>query len=193
MSDSNARIYQDIKWVPYNQDNNPCTKANYWDPDYMICMKKKLPENNVAIFETEDLKKSIWSIQANELKFREFIKEDESNLPPDFQTSYHAPCKGDSGSGQWITIDEDKTSPWKNTKMSQRVLVAVYSTEFHGTYLRGGREEQGVCGGSITLDDGDRLVGEDICTKTTNERILDFLKSNSEICEINYRGDCAIM
>ena len=132
-------------------------------------------------------------MKANELKFIEFIKEDESVLPPDFQTSYLAPCLGDSGSGQWITIDEDKSTPWKNTKTSQRVLVAVYSAGFHGTYLRGGKKEKGVCGGSITLDDGDRLVGKDICIKTTNERILDFLKSNSEICGINYNGDCAIM
>lgn len=185
MSDSKPEIYQDIKWVPYNQANNPCIKSNHWNPDYTICMKKKLPENNVATFETENLKKSIWSMQANKLKFIEFIKEDESNLPPDFQTSYHAPCKGDSGSGQWITIDEDKTSPWKNTKMSQRVLVAVYNTNVLGTYLKSylglGKREQGVCGGSITLANGDRLVAENICTKTTNERILDFLKSNSEI------------
>ena len=155
----------------------------------MVCMKKTLPQADVGIFEKPSA--------SDELKFVAFKKEYESgDLSPDFKTSYHAPCKGDSGTGQWMTIHTDEAEPWNNQKMSQSVLVAVYTTIFHGQYTRSRHplwEKEGICGGDVTLDDGSQLVGEDYCTKTTNERVLEFIKLNAEICENDGEGRCKIM
>ena len=156
----------------------------------MVCMKKTLPQADVGIFEK--------SPTSDDLEFLAFEKEYGSEYQPsDFKTSYHAPCKGDSGAGQWMTIQKDKAEPWKNQKMSQRVLVAVYTTEIHGSYTRNdihGKPilEKGICGGDVTLGDGKRLVGANHCTKTTNERVLKFIKLNAEICEYDGEGRCKI-
>ena len=163
-----------------NRADNRCTKAYYWNANFMVCMKAKLPHANIGIFETKNMESNVWSPNFNELKHIRFAKESEY-LNRDFETSYIAPCKGDSGSGQWITISEDKAQPLKNIKMSQRVLVAVNNVGFHGVFQIGGKTYLGVCGGDVFLDDGSRLVGAPHGTKTTNERILDFLKSSAEI------------
>ena len=152
-------------------------------------MQKTLPQADVGIFEKLPT--------SQELDLIAFEKEYESESKiPNFETSYHAPCKGDSGAGQWMTIHKDEAEPWKNLKMSQRVLVAVYNTEIRGKYTRSEKplwEERGVCGGDVTLDNGKQLVGENHCTKTTNEQVFYFLKLNSEICEDDGGGKCKIM
>ena len=74
-----------------------------------------------------------------------------------------------------MTIDKVQAEPWNNLKMSQRVLVAAYNTEIRGKYTRRGKplwEEEGICGGDVTLDDGSQLVGENHCTKTRFFTIL---------------------
>ena len=48
-------------------------------------------------------------------------------------------------------------------------------------------------GGDVIKDDGSRLVGENYCTKTTNERVLEFLKLKAEICELDDEGTCKIL
>ena len=153
----------------------------------MVCMKKTLPQADVGIFEI--------SPTSGELKFVAFQKEYESgHMRPNFETSYHAPCQGDSGTGHWLTIDKYQATPWNNIKMSQRVLVAVYTTELRGTYTRNGNplREPGVCGGDVTVDDGSKLVGANYCTKTTNERVFEFLKVKAGICEVDERGNCKV-
>ena len=82
-------------------------------------MKAKLPHANIGIFETKNMESNVWSPNFNELKHIRFAKESEY-LNRDFETSYIAPCKGDSGSGQWITISEDKAQPLKNMKMTTK-------------------------------------------------------------------------
>ena len=125
-----------------------------------------------------------------ELEFVTFQKEYETETPPDFETSYLAPCFGDSGSGQWIKVDEN-VAP--SAKVSRSVLVAVYNSDIHGIYHLNGKEEQGVCGGGVSMDDGKRLVGANFCTKITNEQVLEFLKINSEICKTDEEGKNCII
>ena len=138
----------------------------------MVCMKAKLPQTDVGIFETT---KSF-----DELEFVSFKKEYGPDSP-DFETSYLAPCKGDSGSGQWITIDKNEAEPWEGVKMNQMVLVAVYNTGIRGRYRLNGKYEKGVCGGDITFEDGKNLVAANYCTKVTNEEVLNFIKSYANI------------
>ena len=97
---------------------------------------------------------------------------------PDFQTSYVSICRGDSGSGNWITVDKDHAKHWKkdklgfDMKMSQRVLVTI--TTFQKLVTRDRKFDFSklpfigfVCGSDVTLDDGTRLVSAQYGTKTT--------------------------
>ena len=148
----------------------------------MVCMKTKLPQADVGIFRI--------SKSSGELEFVTFQKEYDSQTTPDFATSYLAPCFGDSGSGQWIKIDEN-VAP--SAKVSRSVLVAVYNSDLHGIYNLNGKEEKGLCGGAVTIDDGKRLVGANFCTKITNEQVLEFLKINAEICKTDDDGKKCII
>ena len=187
--ESEPRLYQDIKWKADNGHRSWCRYSKAWNPDFMVCIKSILPQADVGLFEITD--------QSDELNFLNFQKEygPEGSLP-DFQTSYISICRGDSGSGNWITVDEDHAKNWKNDKlnfdmkMSQRVLVTI--TTFQKLVTRDRNFDFNklpfigfVCGSDVTLDDGTRLVSAQYGTKTTSERILTFLKYHAEISEVS--------
>ena len=86
---SDPEIYQELNWKVDDSLNNMCTiKHTDWNADFMVCMKKTLPQADIGIFEK--------SPASDELEFVAFRKEYESDyLPPNFRTSYHAGCYGD--------------------------------------------------------------------------------------------------
>ena len=92
-----ADIYKIIGW---EQDEEKHWKHGYhlcwdqnWDPNYMLCEKNILPKSRAVEFiNYEPGKEPTW---ANPV----FLYEDE-----DWNAdSYRTLCKGDSGSGQFIT------------------------------------------------------------------------------------------
>lgn len=177
-----------MEWTVQTKPSSGCSNHRYWDPTYMVCMDKTLPQADVGIFKVSD-SSNIKNIGVqdlyNHMEFSSFEKEYQSEGVPDFESSYLAPCKGDSGSGHWLTINKDDAEPWKGINIKQMVLVAVYTTGYKGSYKLNGFNEQGVCGGNIQLESGERLVGENICTKTTNGEVLEFLKLNTDICNLD--------
>ena len=108
---SYPNIYQDFKWRADNSPDNKCTKGTLtWNPEFMVCAKATLPQADVGIFEIVQ--------GSNELEFVEFEKEyPPEYAQPDFDTSYFSTCYGDSGSGHWVTIDNDHAKPWKIEKL----------------------------------------------------------------------------
>ena len=69
-------------------------------------------------------------------------------------------------------------------KMSQRVLVAIINRGTQGTKNSPIGDIKN-CGGDVTLDDGSRVVTVPSGTKTTNPKILEFLKLHAEISQNN--------
>ena len=185
-----------MEWRVKTKSDNVCAKQSYWDPDFMVCMDKTLPQADVGIFKVSD-SSNIENVAIQDLhKFMEFVsfeKEYASKKPHDFGTSYLSPCLGDSGSGHWITVNDDQTEAWKGVKMKQMALVAVYTTGLTGRYKLNRNYETGVCGGDVYLENGKRLVGENFCTKTTNEQVLDFLKLNTDVCNLDDQSKCCKM
>lgn len=143
-------------------------------------MKGTLPRANVGRF----------AFDGSDFKFVAFEKEDSSNKP----TSYKATCFGDSGSGHWVTVDEENLSSVKEEN-TRRALVAVANNGGLGEYDLGGfggsnDEEliQGVCGGS--MPQWHYLIYAASCVKTNNEEILGFIKKLAGICRKNSLGNC---
>ena len=95
--------------------------------------------------------------------------------PPIDAMSYITPCKGDSGSGHWLTtvLSEDKTITIKT------VLAAVYATKYHATWKTpDGKERFLPCGGVIDNAKTDRKsnVNGPSSIKTANEEIFEWIK-----------------
>ena len=186
--------YQDIKWKADNGEKSWCRKSSSFKPDSNVCMKTILPQANVGIFEVSDI--------SDELTFVNFLKEyDPRFYRYDFRTSYISTCSGDSGSGHWVKIDKDDAKNWKNDDlgldlpMSQRALVTIHHTrelvtrnslpykDELGRWINLPFFAPGPCGGDVTLEDGTRFVSASFGTKTTNEKVLNFIKLHSEISE----------
>ena len=140
---------------------NPCSKLNQiigshnFDKDYEVCMKATLPRANVGRFK----------YASGQLKLDAFEKEYESKE----EASYKSACTGDSGSGHWVTVNPD-------TDDEQRALVAVYSHDFKGHFSVNGKTVPAVCGSSLTLSSGEKLLRGAASTITTHTRILTFIK-----------------
>ena len=141
-------------------------------------MKNTLPKANIGRFE----------IDGPNLKFVGFEKDYESVK----LTSYKAPCLGDSGSGQWVTVNDanDLSNPAVTEDNTRRALVAMENSGYHGEYTLKGKLEVGVCGGSIPLDNGKIDIYGASCIITTHEEILGFIKKWARICKKNGEGNC---
>lgn len=181
-----AKIYQQIEWTVHTNLKNPCTDGIpdgwIWNSDYQVCMKNTLPLANVGRFLKD----------GDQLKFVAFEQEDESRSTP--PTAYKGICDGDSGSGQWVTVkdDDSSASSSQGEDTIRRVLVALSVTGFAGYYKLNGQFEEGVCGGNLALDNGERLIEGTVAVKTTNGKLLGFIKKRARICKNKRKGSCVI-
>ena len=79
-------------------------------------MKNTLPRAHVGLVTTTN---SDWSFQGQKGSF-EFARDNEFKQ----QTSYKSVCHGDSGAGQWVTIDENGSCTSKKSD-GRSALVAI--------------------------------------------------------------------
>ena len=155
-----------MEWTVDGRSKNPCTDfPEYKRKEYGVCMKGTLPGAKVGRFQ---------QIQGK-LKFIAFGIEDNSKKLP----YYMSPCRSDSGSGHWITIDK-RSSPESITKeeiITRRALVAVHTE----TLIREFRLNEfkpwwrPICGSSLNHE-GKKIRGADYAHRTTHEDVLKFIK-----------------
>ena len=163
----------------------PCSDgADFWefDNDYNICMKATLPEANVGHFK----------LYGPNIKLIEFKKESVTNNK---LTSYIAICDGDSGSGHWVTIDEDASSNAhsQGDENVQRALVAVVVSAVHPYYeTSDGKLDDGVCGGIVKGKQGKVEAYAPIAINTIHKETLGFIKKWALKCKTYRDGMCAI-
>ena len=110
----------------------------------------------------------------NDLKLYDFEKEYKTNK----KTSYIAPCNGDSGSGQWVTINQD-------TDDERRALVAVHSNMDGLDWNLNGKILSSVCGSATKFNTGKVYLESYLSTITTNDKILGFIRNGLEFEQIS--------
>ena len=168
-----------IEWVVDTRDPNPCFNLDEnWKLGYDVCMKMELPPAYVGIFKPS----------SSGLRFS-IGKLDSSEKP----TAYVATCYGDSGSGQWVTVNDEmpSTSTSTDSGNERRALVALaiagVNERFNGPY---GEELEGVCGGNLPYL-GEKIVHGSLSVVITHPKILGFLKRSAQICGASY--ECVIL
>ena len=166
------KIYHQIKWMVDTQPQNPCSYMKGWNPEYNVCMKGILPRAMAGHF----------ILRGEILKLYKFKKEERTNK----LTSYIAACDGDSGSGHWVTINDETLlrSHGKEGDNERRALVAVFTKAYDPTYkLTNGKLVKGVCGGIITSITGEKKAFGPFAIKTTHAEILKFIKKWALVCK----------
>ena len=113
------------------------------------------------------------------INFEKEINLRNSKVIKEVNTSYISGCRGDSGSGQWITQDESPSGA--NEQINRNVLVAIATKVFQGTYYKNGKKEHGVCGADIPNINGEQLVSAPVSIKTTYGKILTWIKRKANI------------
>ena len=168
------KIYQEIDWKESTSRigrNHPCYWGFYHD-EYDICMEITLPRATVGHLKTPN---SFWSFEGN---------IDSIVINPDIEfnqrTSYRSICNGDSGAGQWVTIDEDGSSSSKKSD-GRSALVAVARGSSEEKFNVNGRQMNAVCGGNMMLDDGDLLTDGATAVRATHPVISKFIKKYAKI------------
>ena len=68
--------------------------ADYQMAPYMYCIRSYIPKTEIPVFEDNG---------NADLEFKEFEGEDNEEQGNGNPIGYQLPCKGDSGSGHWIT------------------------------------------------------------------------------------------
>ena len=167
---------------------NPCSEAmtrhklGDFDYDYNICMKGILPRANVGHFK----------LNGPDIELIAFKKEYVTNSK---LTSYIAICDGDSGSGHWVTIDEDASSysHSQGDENEQRALVAVVVSAVHPYYeTSDGNLDDGVCGGIVKGKQGKVEAYAPIAINTIHKDTLGFIKKWALKCKSYGHGMCVI-
>ena len=135
-------------------------------------MEITLPRATVGHIKTSN---SFWSFKGD---------IDSIVINPDIEfnqrTSYRSICGGDSGAGQWVTIDEDGSSSSKRSE-GRSVLVAVARGSSEEKCEVNGRQMEAVCGGNMMLDDGDLLTDGATAVRATQPTISKFIKMYAKI------------
>ena len=161
---------------------SPCTRKKKFDFDYNICAKGILPSVNIGRF----------ILNGAELQLDKFEKEDLTNK----LASYIAHCDGDSGSGHWVTVEEDtsKNSKEQVDEKTRRVLVAVaVSTHTPKYKTPGGKVEKGACGSLVKNTDGEIKASRSRYINTFHKETLAFIKKWALICKTYGQGDCTTL
>ena len=164
-----------------NQPQNPCSYMKGWNPEYNVCMKGILPRAMSGHF----------ILRGEILKLYKFKKEERTNK----FTSYIAACDGDSGSGHWVTINDETilSSQGGKDDNERRALVAIFTKAYDPTYkLTNGKTVKGVCGGVLTDKNGKKRAYGPFANKITHGEILKFIKKWALVCkDHDAQGDFA--
>ena len=131
-------------------------------------MKGILPRANVGRFKLSGAQ--FKKFEGGQFKLDAFEKEYNAKE----EASYLEGCFGDSGSGQWVTIDQ-------GTDDERRALVAVLSQASVRTVEIMGKPVAAVCGSSLTFSSGEMLSRGPRSTITTHQNKLEFIKKWAEI------------
>ena len=155
-------VYQQLEWTVDQRPQNPCLRLHRnFDEEYEVCQKAMLPRANVGRFK----------LAGGQFKLDAFEKEYETTKE---KTGYMSTCMGDSGSGQWVTIN-------RGSDDERRTVVAVATTSAVDNVRINGRLVDAVCGSSLTFSNGKTLLQGASSTKTSHQTILTFIKKWAEI------------
>ena len=150
-------VYQQFEWTVDQRPQNPCLRLHRnFDEEYEVCQKIMLPRANVGRFK---LTRGQFKLDAFEKEY-ETIKE---------KSNYVSTCMGDSGSGQWFTVNRDSDD-------ERRAVVAIVTTSAANGVRINGRLVDAVCGSSLIFSNGKTLSQGASSTKTTHPTILTFIK-----------------
>ena len=161
------KTYQKIKWMVDRQLRNPCSYMKSYNSEYHVCMKGVLPRAMAGHF----------ILTGDTLELQKFEKQDRTGK----FTSYMATCRGDSGSGHWVTVFNDKSSISQNEKddNTRRGLVAVCVKAFYPSFkLPNGQSVKVICGGVVRGGGKKRAYGP-FAIRTTHTEILKFIRNGS--------------
>ena len=114
-------------------------------------------------------------IKGDQIDSVSFEKDDESKV-----TSYKSICEADSGSGNWVTFDDDSSFD-SNLIEKRSVLVATISKGTNNDFEVNGKVVAGVCGANMILENGKLWTAGTVAVKTTNPVILGFIKKYAKI------------
>ena len=128
-------------------------------------MKTVLPRAHIAILKTT----------GDQVDSVDFQQDTESKK----FISYPSICDGDSGSGQWVTVNEDGSSASKEYD-TRSVLVAIAARGAEGIFEVNGQPMEAVCGGNMILDSGELLTEGATAVKATHPVIFGFIKKYSK-------------
>ena len=162
-----GKVYQVIDWTVETSPvgrNHPCY-WDFWNSEYDICMKTILPRAHIGILKTT-------GDQINSVDFQQDIESKQF-------ISYPSICDGDSGSGQWVTVNEDGSSASKEYD-TRSVLVAIAARGAEGIFEVNGQPMEAVCGGNMILDSGELLTEGATAVKATHPVIFGFIKKYSK-------------
>ena len=179
--------YQEIKWKVDTQPQNPCSILEGWSSEYSVCMKGELPRAMAGHFIVIMSQRLLRAT----LKLYKFEKEHRTNK----LTSYIAPCDGDSGSGHWVTVFNDKSAISQNEKddNTRRALVAVMIKTVDASFkLPNGQSVKVICGGVVRGGGKKRAYGP-FAIRTTHTEILKFIKKWAIDCKDDNEGYCAVI
>ena len=155
-------VYQQFEWTVDQRPQNPCLRLHRnFDEEYEVCQKATLPRANVGRFK----------LTRGQFKLDAFEKEYETTKE---KSNYVSTCMGDSGSGQWVTVNRDSDD-------ERRAVVAIVTTSATNGVRINGRLVDAVCGSSLIFSNGKTLSQGASSTKTTHPTMLTFIKKWAEI------------
>ena len=113
-----------------------------------------------------------WSFDNNQFFLRTFKGEiDSISFKQDIelkqQKSYRSTCAGDSGAGQWVTLDEDGSST-SNKFDGRSALVAIVKGSIEIKFEVNGKLIKAVCGSNMVMDNGDLLTKGTTAVRATH-------------------------
>ena len=164
-----ANFLQLNKWkaqFPYHKTKCAVEKDFY--PKYMYCMKSKLPKTSTISFNPKDMK-----------NYRPKYEK-----APKGMVSFMQYCKGDSGSGQFISNNVNKYMNLpKDTGNLRYLLAGIFIKGFVDKFEDENGQTHLVPCGTYAYDEKTMkyLESTEVSMITTNQKILNWIKGKSNI------------
>ena len=151
--------------------------------EYRYCMKSKLPDTEIVIFNKNNDYKLDWANMGDN------YQPYKENAPKEIVT-YQSACSGDSGSGQFVANDIDPLKIKESLDELRYVLVAIYVGRINGDFQSKGNTYEFPCG-SYTWYDGEYTQESGGSESTTWKENFDWIKRKITNCETGVTG-CTI-
>ena len=140
----------------------------------MLCLKSILPKTKTATYKRKEYYLPI------QWKDPIFVQEENSK---DFTKGYRVPCRGDSGSGQIVSISIEP----KPLQSFKYVLAAVFTSTIQDLVVENGKDVPVVpCGSTVFSYDSTAkkvvtLESQGHAQSTSWPEILDWIKNKAKI------------